>query len=87
METWVAAPMGVNMHAKYAVKWVEEGLEGLEGSGWVLEETIECSCSFLLKAFVERTTVSSHRENDKRFIEKAREREARGGGAGGDAQT
>lgn len=77
--TWVTAPMGVNMHAKYVVRWKEEGLEG---SGWALEEEIETRCSLLLKGFVERTMLGSHRNMHQRFIERARER---GTGEGGEA--
>lgn len=73
--TWVQAPMGVTMSAKYSVKLVErgEGVGDVGEAGWLLNEEIEASCSVLLKAFVEKTMLNSHRNMQKRFIERARE--------------
>lgn len=79
MWSWVNAPMGITIHGRYVVRVREEG----EG-GWVLAEEVEASCSALLKGFVERTLVKSHREMHGRILERARgvSKEGEGGGEG-----
>lgn len=71
------APMGVTSRATYTVRPTEQKdlQHDEEGSmsKWVLEESIESSCSMFLKLFVEMTMVNVRRQMHVSVIAKARE--------------
>lgn len=70
--SWIEAPMGLTSKAVYSVKTPTNPKDVESGGEWVLDESIDSSCNFLLKAFVEGTMVSTRKKMHARILAKAK---------------
>ncbi|KXT06809.1 hypothetical protein AC578_7105 [Pseudocercospora eumusae] len=70
--TWIEAPMGLTSKAVYSVIKTPTSSNVESGGECVLDESIDSSCNFFLKAFVEGTMVSTRKKMHARILAKAK---------------
>lgn len=70
--TFVEAAMGINSEANYTVRVSENPSQG---NGWVLDESIETTCNFLVKWIVESNMLSVRKKMHERLFEELRRRQ------------
>lgn len=78
--TFVEAVMGINSEAIYTVR-VSEGQD--EGTGWVLDESIETSCNFLVKWVVQSNMLQVRKKMHQQLFDELRRRQ-KGSGKNGE---
>lgn len=70
--TFVEAAMGINSEANYTIRVSEHENEG---PGWVLDESIETTCNFLVKFIVQSNMLQVRKKMHQQLFDELRRRQ------------